>query len=95
MARQKSDQTDGNRAADADESALGKLSFEAALAELEQIVQNMESGRLPLEESLTVYRRGNELLKHCQQRLVAAEQQIQILDNGLLHDFEVESENKR
>ncbi|HQO28031.1 MAG TPA: exodeoxyribonuclease VII small subunit [Accumulibacter sp.] len=95
MARQKSDQTGGNGAAEEGESALGKLSFEAALAELEQIVQSMESGRLPLEESLTVYRRGNELLKHCQQRLIAAEQQIQILDNGLLHDFAAESGDMR
>ncbi|HOL64156.1 MAG TPA: exodeoxyribonuclease VII small subunit, partial [Accumulibacter sp.] len=63
-------------------------------AELEQIVQSMENGRLPLDESLVVYRRGNELLKHCQQQLAAAEQQILILDNGLLHDFDSESGEK-
>jgi len=66
----------------------GELKFEAALAELEQIVQNMEGGRLPLEESLEAYRRGSELLKHCQQQLGDAERKIQILENGALRDFE-------
>ncbi len=68
--------------------AVGELKFEAALAELEQIVQNMEGGRLPLEESLAAYRRGSELLQHCQQQLCDAERQIQILENGTLRDFE-------
>jgi exodeoxyribonuclease VII small subunit len=69
-------------------NAIGELKFEAALAELEQIVQNMEGGRLPLEESLAAYRRGSELLQHCQQQLSDAERQIQILENGALRDFE-------
>lgn len=67
--------------------AAGELKFEAALAELEQIVQNMEGGRLPLEESLAAYRRGSALLKHCQQQLGDAEQQVQVLENGSLRDF--------
>jgi exodeoxyribonuclease VII small subunit len=70
------------------DSAVGGLKFEIALAELEQIVQNMEGGRLPLEESLAAYRRGSELLRHCQQQLGDAERQIQILENGTLRDFE-------
>jgi exodeoxyribonuclease VII small subunit len=48
----------------------------------------MEGGRLPLEESLAAYRRGSELLRHCQQQLGDAERQIQILENGTLSDFE-------
>lgn len=64
------------------------LKFEAALTELEQIVQNMEGGRLPLEESLEAYRRGAELLKHCQQQLTDAERKIQVLETGELKDFE-------
>jgi exodeoxyribonuclease VII small subunit len=56
-----------------DAATIGELKFEAALAELEQIVQNMEGGRLPLEESLAAYRRGSELLRHCQQQLSDAE----------------------
>ncbi len=69
-------------------SELSKLRYEAALGELEQIVQRMEEGKLPLEESLEAYRRGAELLKHCQQQLSVAERKIQILENGVLRDFE-------
>lgn len=64
------------------------LKFETALGQLEQIVQGMEGGRLPLEESLEAYRRGTELLKYCQQQLSDAERKIQILENGSLRDFE-------
>ena len=65
-----------------------ELKFEAALSELEQIVQSMEGGRLPLEESLEAYRRGLELLQHCQGQLGNAERKIQILEEGTLRDFE-------
>ncbi len=63
------------------------LSFEAALAELEQVVADMESGKLPLEESLAAYQRGAELLKQCRVRLDEAQQQVRILDDGTLKDF--------
>jgi exodeoxyribonuclease VII small subunit len=62
-------------------------SFEAALAELESIVQNMESGKLSLEESLAAYQRGAVLLRHCQGALAAAEQKIQVLESGELRDL--------
>jgi exodeoxyribonuclease VII small subunit len=62
-------------------------SFEAALAELEAIVREMEAGQLPLEQSLTAFARGATLLKHCQEALTAAEQKLQILEAGQLHDF--------
>ena len=64
------------------------MKFEAALMELEQIVQNMESGQLSLEDSIAAYRRGSALLKHCQQQLSDAERKIQILENDSLRDFE-------
>ncbi len=48
----------------------------------------MEGGHLPLEESIAAYRRGSELLKHCQQQLADAERKIQVLENGALRDFE-------
>ena len=76
-------------------AGIGDLKFEAALAELEQIVQSMEGGRMPLEESLAAYRRGSELLKHCQQQLGDAERQVQILENGSLRDFEPDSGEAR
>ena len=67
--------------------ALNEIKFEAALAELERIVQAMEDGRMPLEESIAAYRRGSELLNHCQQQLSDAERKIQVLENGALRDF--------
>jgi exodeoxyribonuclease VII small subunit len=63
-------------------------SFEAALAELEKIVATMEDGRLPLAESLAAYKRGAELLQYCQQALRDAQQQVQILEKGVLSAFE-------
>lgn len=62
-------------------------SFEAALQELERIVQAMEGGDASLEDSLANYQRGMELLKQCQQALVGAEQKIRILEDGGLRDF--------
>lgn len=68
-----------------------EITYEAALAELEQIVQRMEGGQLPLEESIAAYRRGSELLKHCQQQLADAERKIQVLEDGALRDFDAAS----
>ena len=61
--------------------------FEAALAELDQLVEKMESGQLPLEESLSSYQRGTELLKFCEGVLKDAEQKIKVLDGGELKDL--------
>jgi exodeoxyribonuclease VII small subunit len=62
-------------------------SLEAALAELEKIVSSMEEGELPLERSLAAYKRGAELLKYCQAALQDAQQQVKVLENGILRDF--------
>lgn len=62
-------------------------SFEAALQELESIVQTLEGGGAPLEESLKAYERGTGLLNFCQTTLGQAEQKIRILDNGTLRDL--------
>jgi exodeoxyribonuclease VII small subunit len=61
--------------------------LEAALAELEKIVSSMEEGELPLERSLAAYKRGAELLKYCQAALQDAQQQVKVLENGILRDF--------
>ncbi len=61
--------------------------FEAALAELEKVVAEMEAGKLSLEESLAAYRRGAELLAQCRSRLGDAQQQVRMLENGILKDF--------
>ncbi len=62
--------------------------FEAALAELETLVAAMESGDLALEQSLTSYQRGAELLKFCQAKLVDAQERVRILEAGELKPFE-------
>ena len=62
-------------------------SFESALAELEKIVEAMEEGQMPLEQSLAAYKRGAELLKLCQTRLQDAQQQVKILEGGVLKNF--------
>jgi exodeoxyribonuclease VII small subunit len=61
--------------------------FESALAELEKIVQDMEAGELQLEQSLSAYKRGAELLKFCQAALQDAQQQVKVLEDGVLKDF--------
>jgi len=63
-------------------------SFEAALSEIENIVAAMEAGQLPLEQSLTAYKRGAELLQYCQARLQEAQQQVKILEAGTLKNFD-------
>ena len=63
------------------------VSFETAMAELERIVADMESGQLSLEQSLAAYQRGTELLQFCHSTLTAAQQQVQILENGVLQPF--------
>ncbi len=55
------------------------VDFEAALKELEGLVERMEEGDLSLEESLKTYERGIELSRACQKSLDAAEQRIEIL----------------
>jgi exodeoxyribonuclease VII small subunit len=49
------------------------MKFETALAELEDIVASMEGGKLELEASIAAYKRGMELMKHCQAQLADAE----------------------
>lgn len=58
---------------------LETLDFEAALTELNTLVEQMEQGGIGLEESLKQFERGVFLTRHCQQALQAAEQKIAIL----------------
>ena len=61
--------------------------FESALGELENIVTRMEGGQLSLEQSLTAYKRGAELLKFCQAQLADAQQQVKVLEAGTLKNL--------
>ena len=58
--------------------------YEAALQELEALVSRLDAGHLPLDELLSQYQRGAELLRLCRDKLEAVEQQVQVLENGEL-----------
>ncbi len=62
-------------------------SYEAALAELEKLVQAMEDGQLPLDQLLGSYRRSAELLQFCKARLASVEEQVKVLDDGELKNW--------
>lgn len=72
------------------------LNFEAALAELEKIVEKMESGEQSLEESLKSFQRGIELTRACQQGLREAEQRVEKLvsKNGEFTTEPLEDEDR-
>ena len=55
------------------------MRFEAAVEELELIISRVESGDLALEESMTLHRRGQVLLKACRERLASAEQELRTI----------------
>jgi exodeoxyribonuclease VII small subunit len=63
-------------------------SFEAALTELEELVGRMEGGDMPLQAALSAYKRGAELLAYCQAALKDAQQQVQVLEKGLLQPLD-------
>ena len=72
--------------------------FEAALAELEAIVQRLEHGELSLEESLRQFERGVVLTRSCQKCLQQAEEKIRVLSKGadgelIERDFEAGDED--
>src|ERR1700758_2291971 len=56
-----------------------ELNFEKAMSRLEAIVEQMESGKLPLEDLIVRYEEGMNLVKVCQERLTSAEQKIEII----------------
>ncbi len=59
-----------------------KISYEEALGALSEIVQRLESGEAPLEESLALFEKGVKLTKHCNEILDKAELKIKIVENG-------------
>lgn len=81
-----------------DAKSVNKLSFEEALQQLEQIVDSMESGDVPLAELLAKFEQGNKLLQACESRLKEAEIKIEQLkkqgNTPTLSRFEPEKENE-
>lgn len=76
-----------NSAANTTDSAVDALGFEAAMSALEQLIQAVENNRLPLEETLQSYQRGQQLIARCTTLLRDAEQRIQQFDGEHLSDF--------
>ena len=65
-----------------DAPEIAALSFEQALAELEKIVAELESGQAPLERSIEIYKRGAALKAHCEAKLDAARLQVERITVG-------------
>jgi exodeoxyribonuclease VII small subunit len=61
---------------------IATLPFEAAMKELEEIVDRLEKGNVPLEESIVIYERGEALKKHCDDLLKRAEARIEKITFG-------------
>jgi exodeoxyribonuclease VII small subunit len=59
------------------EVEIGQLSFERAIEELESIVRRLEDGKVPLEESVAIYERGEALKRRCEDLLRQAEARLQ------------------
>lgn len=68
-------------------TATAPQSFEQAMAELAQLVTQMESGALPLEASVAAYARGSELVKYCAAQLEKVESQVKVLEGDMLKPF--------
>jgi exodeoxyribonuclease VII small subunit len=60
-----------------DKLKMEDMSFEDAIQELEAIIDKLESGEVPLDETISLYDRGSELKKYCELKLQTAEEKIQ------------------
>ena len=70
------------------------VDFEKSLDKLNQLVEKMERGDLPLEQSLHYFEEGVTLINTCQKALAQAEQKIKILtEKNTLKDYQLEEEN--
>jgi len=58
------------------EKPVAEMSFEEAMKELEAVVNRLESGDVPLEDSIKLYERGAALKEHCQKKLAEAEEKV-------------------
>jgi exodeoxyribonuclease VII small subunit len=70
------------------------VSFEDAMAELEQLVARMEAGELPLEAAVEAYRRGSELVKYCAAQLDKVDSQVKMLEGEMLKPFAVDPDGE-
>ncbi|HSH39446.1 MAG TPA: exodeoxyribonuclease VII small subunit [Chthoniobacterales bacterium] len=82
------------------EKAQAELNFETAMDRLEEIVDQMESGKMMLEELIVRYEEGMKLVKVCQERLASAEERIEIITRNhagkpVVKEFEPSAEASR
>ncbi|MBO6789104.1 MAG: exodeoxyribonuclease VII small subunit [Dinoroseobacter sp.] len=64
------------------DTPVSELSFEAAMAELEQVVGRLETGDVPLEDSIKLYERGAALKARCEEKLKEAEEKVSQITLG-------------
>jgi len=73
-------------------SAKKQPNLEKSLAQLEEIVEQLEEGDIPLEQALKQFEKGIKLSRDCQSALRAAEQKVQVLIKDDLQDFDADSD---
>ena len=77
------------------EATTTPASFEEAMAELAQLVTQMEGGQLPLEASVAAYARGSELVKYCAAQLEKVEAQVKVLEGDMLKPFSADGDGEQ
>lgn len=72
-----------------------KLSFEEAIEQLDEIVEQLEEGDVPLEEAISIYKNGMELSKLCHDKLKNVEKQLMeiLTDDGKIDSFSINEED--
>ncbi len=75
---------------------MNEITFEKALQNLEEIIKDLESGSIPLEEAINKYTDAMNLVKICQEKLDKATKQVNkiLSENDELKDFELESKEE-
>lgn len=78
-----------------DKDSHEELSVEQAFSQLERILSQLENGQVTLEEAVKLYQQGSSLLKFCEHKIAAAEQQVLILDASTesLTAYKVDNKN--
>ncbi|MDE2789921.1 MAG: exodeoxyribonuclease VII small subunit [Paracoccaceae bacterium] len=61
---------------------ISEMTFEEAMAELEDVVSKLEQGQVALDDSVSLYERGAELKRHCHEKLQAAEEKVKMITLG-------------
>ncbi len=64
------------------DTPVSEMTFEAAMAELERVVSQLEGAQVALEDSIALYARGEDLKKHCEAKLKAAQEKVEQITLG-------------